>query len=366
MITQQHQDRLVAQGRDEMMTAFCTVARPNEAQQREASERFTALMQELVPQIVGVVAVGDYPAFPVKLENIDGKGKIALKAANVDEAGPALITHIGASLTLVLTDAAQFDRKRPAANIDPDQKALPMEPADGGEDDDEDGTGEDDSTDEEVEALSDDEPVFDDQGVTDAENGDGIDLLNADADGPLFSVVDVGTKKLGDGSEATVHVLLHRDQEVFEPMAAPAFVQTCADALNELVGKLGRDLSPFEVRDTVIASIPTDNSIGVALNAPYTTEAIQNSSAPVAEEKTRRGRLSAVETVQFYHLGYDGGEAGKSITEVCEGHTEGAKKHIQRGWADQKDGKARAWERPGATPKPANDDSATGADSEAA
>ncbi|NUB28526.1 hypothetical protein [Azospirillum brasilense] len=349
MITQQHQDRLVAQGRDEMMTAFCKVARPNEAQQREASERFTALMQELVPQIVGVVAVGDYPSFGVKLENIDGKGKIALKAVNVDEAGPALITHIGASLTLVLTDAAQFDRKRPAPNIDPDQKALPMEQVDGGEDD---------STDEEIEALSDEEPG--------EEEDDGIDLLNADADGPLFSVIDVGTKKLGDGSEATVHVLLHRDQEVFEPMAAPAFVQTCADALNDLVGKLGRDLSPFEVRDTVIASIPTDNSIGVALNAPYTTEAIQNSAAPAAEEKTRRGRLSDARKVEMYHVGYDAAEAGRSVSEAGEGFTDGETKHIQRGWADQKDGKARAWERPGGTPKPANDDSATGADSEAA
>lgn len=347
MITQQHQDRLVAQGRDEMMTAFCKVARPNEAQQRDASERFTAFMQELVPQIVGVVAVGDYPSFGAKLENIDGKGKIALKAANVDEAGPALITHIGASLTLALTDAAQFDRKRPAATIDPDQKALPMESVDGGEDD---------STDEEVEALSDDEPVFDDQGVTDAENGDGFDLLNADADGPLFSVVDVGTKKLGDGSEATVHVLLHRDQEVFEPMAAPAFVQTCADALNDLVTKLGRDLSPFEVRDTVIASIPPDNSIGVALNAPYTTETIQNSAAPAGEEKSRRGRLSDARKVELYHLGYDAAEAGRSVSEAGEGYTDGETKHIQRGWADQKDGKARAWERPGATPKPANDD----------
>lgn len=338
MITQQHQDRLVAQGRDEMMTAFCKVARPNEAQQREASERFTAFMQELVPQIVGVVAVGDYPAFSVKLDNIDGKGKIALKAANVDEAGPALITHIGASLTLVLTDAAQFDRKRPAANIDPDQKALPMEPED----------GDDDSTDEEVEALSDEE-------AGEKEDG-GIDLLNADADGPLFSVVDVGTKKLGDGSEATVHVLLHRDQEVFEPMAAPAFVQTCADALNDLVSKLGRDLSPFEVRDSVIASIPPDNSIGVALNAPYTTEAIQNSAAPVTEEKARRGRLSDARKVEMYHLGYDAAEAGRSVSEAGEGYTDGEAKHIQRGWADQKDGKARAWERPGATPKPANDD----------
>lgn len=347
MITQHHQDRLVAQGRDEMMTAFCKVARPNEAQQRDASERFTAFMQELVPQIVGVVAVGDYPAFAVKLDNIDGKGKIALKAANVDEAGPALITHIGASLTLVLTDAAQFDRKRPAANIDPDQMALPVESVDGGEDD---------STDEEVEALSDDEPVFDDQGVTDAENGEGFDLLNADADGPLFSVVDVGAKKLGDGSEATVHVLLHRDQEVFEPMAAPAFIQTCADALNDLVGKLGRDLSPFEVRDTVIASIPTDNSIGVALNAPYTTEAIQNSAAPATEEKSRRGRLSDLRKVELYHLGYDAAEAGRSVSEAGEGYTDGETKHIQRGWADQKDSKPRAWTRPGVAPKPANDD----------
>lgn len=357
MITQHHQDRLVAQGRDEMMTAFCTVARPNEAQQRDASERFTAFMQELVPQIVGVVAVGDYPAFPVKLENIDGKGKIALKAANVDEAGPALITHIGASLTLVLTDAAQFDRKRPAANIDPDQRALPMEPVDGGEDDDEDGTG-----------AEDDEPVSLDDSAP-AAGGVDIDLQvepepPVEPVGPFFSAVEVGTAKDGTGAEVSLWVLLHGDEEVFEAIAAPEHVQMLADALNNRASALGRNLTPFEIRDAVIGM--STHEVAPLPKGPYTTEAIQNSTAPAVEEKTRRGRLSAVETVQFYHLGYDGGEAGKSITEVCEGHTEGAKKHIQRGWADQKDGKPRAWERPGATPKPANDDSATGADSEAA
>ncbi|CAO3426626.1 hypothetical protein [Azospirillum argentinense] len=347
MITQQHQDRLVAQGRDEMMTAFCKVARPNEAQQREASERFTAFMQELVPQIVGVVAVGDYPAFPVKLENIDGKGKIALKAANVDEAGPALITHIGASLTLVLTDAAQFDRKRPAANIDPDQKALPMEPVDGGEDDDEDGTG-----------AEDDEPAILDDSAP-AAGGVDIDLQvepepPVEPVGPFFSAVEVGTAKDGTGAEVSLWVLLHGDAEVFEAIAAAEHVQMLADALNNRAAALGRNLTPFEIRDAVIGM--STHEVAPLPKGAYTTEAIQSSAAPAAEEKSRRGRLSDARKVEMYHVGYDAAEAGRSVSEAGAGYTDGEAKHIQRGWADQKDGKARAWERPGATPKPANDD----------
>lgn len=354
MITQHHQDRLVAQGRDEMMTAFCKVARPNEAQQREASERFTALMQELVPQIVGVVAVGDYPAFPVKLENIDGKGKIALKAANVDEAGPALITHIGASLTLVLTDAAQFDRKRPAANIDPDQKALPMEPVGGGEDD---GTG-----------AEDDEPISLDDSAPAA---GGVDIDQqvepeppVEPVGPFFSAVEVGTAKDGTGAEVSLWVLLHGDEEVFEAIAAPEHVQMLADALNNRASALGRNLTPFEIRDAVIGM--STHEVAPLPKGPYTTEAIQNSAALATEEKSRRGRLSDVRKVELYHLGYDAAEAGRSVSEAGKGYTDGEAKHIQRGWADQKDSKPRAWTRPGGTPKAANDDSATGADSEAA
>lgn len=342
MITQQHQNRLVAQGRDELMTAWMKAlpSAPTEEKQREASERFLAFMQELVPQIVGVVAVGDYPSFAVKLENIDGKGKIALKAANVDDAGPALITHIGASLTLVLTNAEQFDRKRPAATIEPDQRAMFEE-------------GEDEPADEEVEALSDPEPC-DEEGDT--------DRMEAGDDGaPLFSVVDVGFKSLPDGSEVSVHVLLFRDEEVFEPLAAPEFVQSCADKLNDIIDV---EMTPFVIRDIVLSSLPSDNSIGVSFKGRFTTEAIQN-SGPV-EKASRRGRLSEIQKVELYHLGYDAAQAGQSISEVSTGDTDGAAKYIQRGWADQKDGKPRAWERPIATPTPANDDDATSADSEAA
>ncbi|MBK3776320.1 hypothetical protein GAY31_19555 [Azospirillum brasilense] len=357
MITQHHQDRLVAQGRDEMMTAFCKVARPNEAQQREASERFTALMQELVPQIVGVVAVGDYPSTAVELVDYTGKGKIMLKGKDAEEVGDMLCGKVGCSLTLVLTDAAQFDRKRPAATIDPDQKALPMEPVDGGEDDDEDGTG-----------AEDDEPAILDDSAP-AAGGVDIDLQvepdqPAEQVGPFFSAVEVGTAKDGTGAEVSLWVLLHGDEEVFEAIAAPEHVQMLADALNNRASALGRNLTPFEIRDAVIGM--STHEVAPLPKGPYTTEAIQNSAAPAVEEKSRRGRLSDVRKVELYHLGYDAAEAGRSVSEAGEGYTDGETKHIQRGWADQKDSKPRAWTRPGGTPKAANDDSATGADSEAA
>ncbi|MBP2290748.1 hypothetical protein [Azospirillum rugosum] len=351
MITQQHQDRLVAQGRNELMTAWLAAlpSAPGETKQREASERFTAFMQELVPQIVGVVAVGDYPAFSVKLENIDGKGKIALKAINVDEAGPALITHMGASLTLVLTNAEQFDRKRPAAAIEPDQKAMFEQ----GEDDEDDG--EDDSTDEEVEALSDDEAVvLDDSAPSGDDFGLDLPLEPADPVGPFFSAVEGRPVKDAVGAELTEWTLLHGDQVVFEHVRGDV-IDTIADALNARAAGLGRDLTPFEVRDGVLALLPPEG-MGIALHAPYTTEAIQNSAAPANDDAkaSRRGRLSDARKVELYHLGYDAAEAGQSVTEASAGYTDGEAKHIQRGWADQKDGKARAWER--VKPKAANDD----------
>lgn len=325
-ISQAHQDRLVAQGRDEMMTAFCVVARPNEAQQRDASERFTAFMQDLIPQIVGVVAVGDYPAFAVKLDNIDGKGKIALKAMDVDTAGPALITHMGASLTLVLTDAGQFDRMRPGAMIQPDQRPLPLE-------------------------VAADEAFVEEMGEIAEEVSD-------QTTGPLFTVVEAKPLKLDTGEVVRAWTIVHGDAEIFAPNGAENIVLGIAERLNELAGLIERDPAPMEVHNSVMAVLDglaaSGNHFGIAFNPPYTLDAIQDNAAPANDEPAaKRGPKTRAEKVEAYFAGYDGA-ANDLMTEDCP-HERGV---LREGWLgglqDAKAGKPARWTRPGQAA--ANDD----------
>lgn len=336
MITQHHQDRLVAQGRDEMMTAFCKVARPNEAQQREASERFTAFMQELVPQIVGVVAVGDYPAFPVKLENIDGKGKIALKAVDVDEAGPQLITRLGASLTLVLTDAEQFDQHRTDAMIELDQRPLPLDtdPEDGGED----FAGE-------AAEIADEAPA----GESSSEEA-----------GPFFTAVEDDHCRLPDGSTITPWTIVHGSMEVFTPVDAEAFVSAAVDHLNSTAAELERDMTPAEVRNAILGVLHArGDDIGLAFHAPYSEDApaVQDNAPPAADEapKGKRGPKSA-EKVEAYFAGYDGA-ASDLFADDCPHDRGSLREQWLAGLMDAKAGNAPRWNRP--TPPAANDDGAS-------
>lgn len=336
MISIDHQCRLVSQGRNEMMTAWLQAlpAAPNEAKQRDASHRFTTFMEKFLEEIVGVVAVGDYPAFGVKLENIDGKGKIALKATDVDEAGPQLITRLGASLTLVLTDAAQFDRQRTDAMIDLDQRPLPLETD--SEDDGEDFAGEAAEIAEEVPASE----------------------TAADDAGPFFTAVEDDPCRLPDGSTITPWTIVHGSMEVFTPVDAEAFVSAAVDHLNSTAAELERDMTPAEVRNGVLSVLRArQEEVGVAFHPPYSDDApaVQDNAPAAADEapKAKRGAKSATEKVEAYFAGYDGA-ASDLFADDCP-HERGAlKDNWITGLEDAKAGKAPRWNRP--TQPAANDD----------
>lgn len=335
-ISQAHQDRLVAQGRDEMMTAFLKSLEraPSEAQQHSAAERFAGFMQEIIPQIVGVVATGDYPAFAVKLENIDGKGKIALKAIDVDKAGPALITKLGSSLTLVLTDVEQFDMDRPAASIIPDQRPLPLEVA----------ADEDEAFVEEMGEIAEEvEPV---------EDVAGIDQTA----GPLFTAVEDEECRLPDGTTIKPWTIVHGTMEVFTPVDAEAFVSAAVDHLNATAAELERDMTPPEVRNAVLGILHSrQEDIGIAFHAPYSEDApaVQDNAAPAGEAKPKRGPKTAAEKVAAYFAGYDGA-ASDLFADDCPHERGSLREEWLGGLQDAKAGKPPRWARP--SQPAANDD----------
>lgn len=327
-ISQAHQDRLVAQGRDEMMTAFLKSLEraPSEAQQRSAAERFAGFMQEIIPQIVGVVATGDYPAFAVKLENIDGKGKIALKAIDVDKAGPALITKLGSSLTLVLTDVEQFDLERPAAYFEPDQRPLPLE-------------------------VAADKAFVEEMGEIAETDGGEIDTIIAEADqpaGPLFTAVEDEECRLPDGTTIKPWTIVHGALEVFTPVDAKAFVDACTDRLNGLSADIERDLTPVEVRKLILGILHArQENIGIAFHAPYSEDApaVQDNTAPAGEAKPKRGPKSATEKVAAYFAGYDGA-ASDLFADDCPHERGSLREEWLGGLQDAKGGKPPRWSRP--------------------
>lgn len=330
-ISQAHHDRLVAQGRDEMMTAWLKAQEraPAENQQRVAADRFTTFMERFIEEIVGVVAAVDFPAFPVKLDNLDGKGKIVLKAANMDKAGPILITHMGASLTLVLTDVEQFDQHRDDARIEPDQRPLPLE-------------------------------VADDEGDEFAAEMGEIAEEGADdqPEGPLFTAVEDEPCKLPDGTVIRPWTIVHgTGMEIFVPIDAEAFAVAATDKLNALAAEAERDLSPTEVRNCVTGVLhASQESISIAFNPPYAAEATQD-NAPAGDEpaKAKRGPKSEGEKVEAYFAGFDG--AGHDLmTEDCP-HERGKLREMWlAGLQDAKSNQPARFQRP--STDAANDDGA--------
>ncbi|MCG5241379.1 hypothetical protein ACIU1J_27565 [Azospirillum doebereinerae] len=296
-----------------MMTAFLKAlpAAPNEAQQRSASERFTAFMQEIIPQIVGVVSTGDYPAVAVELVDFTGKGKIMLKGKNAGQVGDMLCGKVGASLTLVLTEAEQFDLDRPAPYFEPDQRPLPLEEVE---------------TDEFAEEMA--------------------EIAEEGADqptGPLFTVVEAKPLTAPDGAIVRAWTVLHGDAEIFAPLGAENFVNGFADRLNELAGLLEREPEPFEVRNSILGALDvlahSGTVLGLAFNPPYSGEAEQDNAAPL-EEPAKRGPKSAAAKADACNAGWDASAAGKPTSE-CP-HAKGAlKDHWFHGYKLHQDGAAR-------------------------
>lgn len=363
MITQDHQNRLIAQGRNELMTAWLSAlpSAPGETKQRDAADRFERVMETLVEELVGVIAAVDFPAFPVKLDNLDGKGKVVLKAADMDKAGPVLIRHMGASLTLVLTDVDQFDERRDEAVIEPDQRSMFPAREDGADELDGEAVAEDDGPIIVGNVIVDDSVPAGDEFGLDLPPEEGAPFEPV---GPCFSAVEVGAAKDAAGAEVALWVLLHGDAEVFEPLAAGDRVQVLADALNARTSALGRNLTPFEVRDGVLGMSAAD--FGPCLKGAYTTEAIQTTPVAADDDTTfsgaKRGRKTAAEKVAAYFAGYDGAAAAL-FTEDCPHERGSLRDAWLTGLMDAKAGKPARWVRPAA--QPANDDGA-GSDVEAA
>ncbi|MFP5513213.1 MAG: hypothetical protein ACLGJC_09055 [Alphaproteobacteria bacterium] len=335
-ITEAHRNRLVQQGRNELMTAWLQAlpAAPNENKQRDAAARFEGVMVTLIEEMVGVIAAVDFPAFPVKLDNLDGKGKVVLKAADPAKAGQALISHVGSSLTLVLTDLESFDEEREAARIELDQPDLPLEvePQDDGED-------------------------FAGEAAEIAEEAASSDPASEDA-GWLFTAVEDEPCRLPDGSSITPWAVVHRDLEVFTPVNAKDFVHAAVDHLNSTAVELERDMTPAEVRNGVLSVLRArQEEIGLAFHSPYSEDApaVQDNAPSTTEEapKGKRGQKSAAEKVEAYFAGYDGA-ASDLFTEDCPHERGSLRDNWIIGLEDAKAGKAPRWNRP--TQPAANDD----------
>jgi hypothetical protein len=315
-ISQAHYGRLVALGRDEMMTAWLKAQEraPNEAQQRSAAERFAGFMQEIIPQIVGVVATGDYPAFAVKLDNIDGKGKIALKAVDVDKAGPALITRLGATLTLVMADAEQFDQDRPPAGIQLDEPPLPLDAS----------------------------PADDEFAEEMAEIAEGENLL--------FTAVEDEECHLPDGTVikpwSVVHGTADAAVEVFTPIDAEAFVLAAVDHLNRTAVELDRDMTPAEVRAAVLGVLAVrQEGFGVAFHPPYADGETVQDNTPGEDAPVKRGPKTGAEKVAAYFAGFDG--ADSDLTDADCPHERGKLRDMWvDGLTDAKGGKGARFQRP--------------------
>lgn len=130
MLDKSKPETLVAQVRDAL---FLEVKRHcpdiKEKPQRQLEERLTQVAHGLVADVTGMVLAGssgwvNLAARLSRIADLDKQAQVTLVLEDPDVDWTSLHRAKHTGVTLLLADAGQFDRERPAAPIDPDQPTI--------------------------------------------------------------------------------------------------------------------------------------------------------------------------------------------------------------------------------------------------
>ena len=155
-------------------------------------------------------------------------------------------------------------------------------------------------------------------------------------------------------TKAGCWTVFHNGAEVYVPMGAEEEAERIVDALTDRAADFGRNLTPAEVRETVLTFAGPD--FGPSFNPPYTADALQDDA--------KEAGAAAAANARATNEGWDAGAAGKTAEDCPYPKKEKAlRDRWMLGLKRHQDGSPRPFVIGAAPASAANDDQPAGTSS---